>query len=49
MTIENPIPEPDMLQLEHDDDSGTKRGLLFGKTTSGETIILKVDDNGSPS
>ena len=37
----------DMLQAQHDDDSGTLRGLLFGQTTSGETIALKVEDDGS--
>jgi len=37
----------DMKQDEHDDNSGTLRGLMFGQTTSGETIELKVNDNGS--
>ena len=37
----------DIPQDEHDDDSGCLRGLLFGQTTSGETIELKVNDDGS--
>ena len=42
----NPV---DMIQDEHDDNSGTLRGLMFGQTTSGETINLTVDDDGTPS
>jgi len=36
----------DMKQDEHDDNSGTLRGLMFGQNTSSETITLTVDDNG---
>jgi len=39
----------DIKQDEHDDNSGTLRGLMFGKNTSGETIPLIVNDDGSPS
>jgi len=41
--VTNPV---DMKQDEHDDNSGTLRGLMFGQTTSGETIAIKVTDNG---
>jgi len=40
-------PVPDMIQDEHDDDSGCLRGLLYGKTTSGEAIALKLKDDGT--
>jgi len=37
----------DMKQDEHDDSSGTLRGLLYGKTTSGEAIPIVVKNDGS--
>ena len=39
----------DMKQDEHDDNSGTLRGLMFGQTTSGDTIALELNNDGAPS
>ena len=38
---------PDMIQDEHDDGSGCLRGLLYGKTTDGSVVALKLNADGS--
>ena len=47
MTIDNPVPEPDMLQVEHENDAEAKRTLLVGKTTSGTYLPVILGDGGS--
>ncbi len=40
-------PPADMVQEEHDEDSGAKKGLLYGHTTSGTAVAVTVNDDGS--
>lgn len=39
-------PPADMIQDEHDDDSGTKRILLYGTQTDGSVTPVIVEDDG---
>lgn len=39
-------PTPDMLQDEHDDDSGTKKSLLYGTDTGSNILPVLLDDDG---
>lgn len=41
------IPPADMVQDQHDEDSGAKKGLLYGHNTSGDAIPITVNDDGS--
>lgn len=46
MSQENPLPEADRLNLEHDDDSGNLKAVAFGKTTGGAYVEIQVDSTG---
>ena len=47
MTQQNPIPEADMIQREHENDANAKRVVALGKTTGGDYVEIKVDSNGA--
>jgi len=47
MTQDNPIPVPDMEQVQHENAAKAKRTLLVGKTTSGTYIPVVIGDDGS--
>jgi len=47
MSLENKNPVADIENIEHDDSSDFKKGVLYGKTTSGTYVPVKLNDNGS--
>jgi len=47
MSLENKKPYPDILNIEHNDTAKAKNSLLHGKTTGGDYVPVKLNDDGS--
>ena len=47
MSLENKKPQADILNIEHNDTAEAKNSLLHGKTTGGDYVPVKLNDDGS--
>ena len=47
MSLNNKKPTPDIENIEHHDSSGSKKIVLYGKTTGNTFVPIQVNDDGS--